>query len=110
MVCRLLGKVEVTTTPRVASHARNVLPVSVVTAHVVVNQVLFKKSGAKTPVTIKLIDQSACGYLSTSIAHPPGRNQLTHECVYKREIRISSAPPRKITRFKRGPTRLPGYT
>ena len=47
MLSSLLTEIEVAATPRVTANTRNVLPVAVVTANVVVDQMLLKESAPK---------------------------------------------------------------
>ena len=50
----------------------NVLPVTVVTADVIIDKVFLKECCTKAPIDTQLTDQAASGYLATAITHPAG--------------------------------------
>lgn len=54
----LFFKIEMSPASRVRSHTGNVLPVTVVTAHVVVDELLFKKIRAIPLVEAELVNQT----------------------------------------------------
>ena len=69
----LFGKVEVPTTSRIRADTRDVLPITVVTANVIINELLLKKRSTVPPVETELIYETGRGDLAT-----PTIPSLTH--------------------------------
>jgi hypothetical protein len=81
VLCGLLLDAEVSPASRVCADACDVLPVTVITGDVEVDQVLLKKRGTITPVMVVLIDQTAGRNLTPAIAHPASGQQLAHQRI-----------------------------
>ena len=55
---RLFLEIEVSSTSRIAADTGDVLPVAIIAADVVVNELLLEKSGAVSPVEAQFVDQA----------------------------------------------------
>ena len=82
MLCGLFLDIKLPAPARITANACDVLPVTVVAADVVVDQMLLEEGGTVTPINAKLIHQAAGCNLSPAITHIPSNDQLVHQCIH----------------------------
>ena len=106
----LFGQVEVPTTSRIRADTRDVLPIAVVTAHVIINELLLKECCPVPPIETQLMDETGRGDLATPVAHPARGHKLSHECVNKGIVGVAGAPAGKVAGLEGGQQSPAGAT
>ena len=83
IVQTLLDHVELSVLPRIVADARRIVPVAIVGAHVVVQQLGLEPLRAQSPVQTQVLDEEAGHVLPSSVGHPARPGQLPHVGINK---------------------------
>ncbi len=95
VVVRLFGDIKVTEAARIVAHTGCVIPVTPVTAHVIIHQQRLEPSRPHLPINAEILGQKARHILPPPVRHKTGGCQLLHTGIHQREARLTLLPDRK---------------